>query len=197
MTDLLPTLQFDEAIDPQSPFAELHTRVIDAPIDKVWPHCLDVPANEIRTLGPLFALRGLPNTIRGKRAPQASAPKPLLEVFADEGFVLLRRDEEPVDGRASVLFGAVGKFWSIAHNAPLALHGPQAFLDFNEAGHAKTAARLEAIDLGDGTTRIETETLIIGTDAASTKKFAPYWVMIRLPSGLIRRSWLAAIERRV
>jgi len=52
------------------------------------------------------------------------------------------------------------------------------------------------IDLGDGTTRIETETLVAGTDQASTRRFRPYWALIRLPSGLIRRSWLAAIDRR-
>jgi hypothetical protein len=57
-------------------------------------------------------------------------------------------------------------------------------------------ARLDAIDLGNGTTRIETETLVAGTDELSTRRFRPYWALIRLPSGLIRRSWLAAIERR-
>ena len=66
----------------------------------------------------------------------------------------------------------------------------------HEPGHAKVIARLDAIDLGDGTTRIETETLVAGTDPASTRRFRPYWALIRLPSGLIRRSWLAAIDRR-
>lgn len=41
------------------------------------------------------------------------------------------------------------------------------------------------------------ETVVVGTDRASTRRFAPYWAFIRLPSGLIRRSWLAAIDRRV
>lgn len=41
-----------------------------------------------------------------------------------------------------------------------------------------------------------TETRVEGTDKASNAKFAPYWALIRLPSGLIRRCWLAAIERR-
>lgn len=185
-----------EAALPAAPFRELHTRVVQAPIDEVWPHCLEVAASEIRTLGPLMALRGLPALLRGRRPPQATAPEPLLDVFAGEGFVILRRDVEPADGRAVVLFGAAGVFWSISGNAPVPFDTPAALLAFEEPGYAKTVCRLEAIDLGDGTTRIETETVIVGTDPASTKRFAPYWALIRLPSGLIRRSWLAAIDRR-
>jgi len=170
--------------------------VVSAPIEEVWPHCLDVSAQEIRTLGPLMALRSLPARIMGNGVESASARRPLLEVFTDEGFVLLRRDCEPRDGRASVVFAGAGRFWSVRNDASITFTDGDAFLDFDEPGNAKTVARLDAIDLGDGTTRIETETLVAGTDPASTRKFRPYWALIRLPSGLIRRSWLAAIDRR-
>lgn len=179
------------------PFTELHQRTIRAPIGQVWPECLAVTGREIRLLGPLMALRTFPHMIRHGRAITAAAPKPLLDVFASEGFVVLRRDPEPVAGRAAVIFGAVGRFWSLSENAPLPFDSPQALIDFDEPDYAKTVARLEAIDLGDGTTRIETETWVAGTDSPSSRKFAPYWAIIRGPSGLIRRSWLAAIERRV
>ncbi len=82
------------------------------------------------------------------------------------------------------------------NDSSIAFPDGDAFVEFDEPGNAKTVARLDAVDLGDGTTRIETETLVAGTDLASTRKFRPYWALIRLPSGLIRRSWLAAIERR-
>ena len=55
-------------------------------------------------------------------------------------------------------------------------------------------ASLEAVDRGDHVELI-TETRVAGTDRASNMKFAPYWALIRFPSGLIRRCWLAAIER--
>ncbi len=193
--NLLDDLTLEAAL-PSAPFRELHTRVVDAPIEEVWPHCLGVTAAEIRTLGPLLALRGLPALLRGRRPPQATAPEPLLDVFTGEGFVLLRRDPEPIDGQATVLFGAAGRFWSLTGNAPIPFESPADFLAEDRPGYAKTVCRLEAIDLGDGTTRIETETVIAGTDPASTRRFAPYWALIRLPSGLIRRSWLAAIDRR-
>ena len=186
---------FDEIV-PAAPYRELHHRLVAAPIEEVWPHCLDVTAREIRTLRPLMALRGLPARITGKGAHSASAPRALLDVFIDEGFVLLRRDSEPRDGRASIVFGGAGQFWSARNDAPIAFPDGDAFVDFDEPGHAKTITRLDAFDLGDGTTRIETETLVTGTDPASTRRFRPYWALIRLPSGLIRRSWLAAIDRR-
>ncbi len=182
---------------PEAPYRELHHRTVWAPIDEVWPHCLDVTAADIRTLGPLMALRGLPARLTGKRPPSATAPRPLLDVFADEGFIVLRRDREPADGHASIIFGAAGRFWSVRGNKPLSFDNPGAFVAFDEPDYARTVCRLDAIDNGDGTTRIETETLVVGTDTASTKKFGPYWAVIRLPSGLIRRSWLAAIDRRV
>jgi len=187
---------FDEIL-PAAPYRELHRRLVAAPIEDVWPHCLDVSAREVRTLGPLMALRSLPALITGKGAHSASVPRALLDVFTDEGFVLLHRDSAPLYGRASIVFGGAGQFWSARNSAPIAFSDGDAFVDFDEPGHAKVITRLDAIDLGDGTTRIKTETLVAGTDPASTRRFGPYWALIRLPSGLIRRSWLAAIDRRV
>ncbi len=193
-TDLKLTL---EQILPDARYSELHTLVIDESIDVVWPHCLDVTAAEIRLLGPLMKLRGLPSRLLGKKAPGASGAGSFIDDFGSNGFTILRRDIEPEHGQASIIFGAAGKFWSVTNNSPLGFNSPEEFMAFDRPGYAVTVARLDAIDQGDGTTRIETETLIHGTDSASTVRFAPYWAVIRLPSGAIRRSWLAAIKRRV
>ncbi len=193
--DSLSVLTFEESL-PRPRFREIHQRVVPQAIETVWPQCLAVTAKDVRAVGPLFVLRGLPARLIGKRTPAVSAPQPLLDVFLSEGFVLLRRDDMPRNGRAIVIFGAAGRFWSLTGNAPIRFTSPAQFLGFATPGYAKTAARLEAIDLGDGTTRVETETRVVGTDTTSTRKFAPYWWLIRLFSGLIRRSWLAAIARR-
>lgn len=189
-------LELDHLL-PDAPFTETHRRTVDGPIDDVWPACLEVETREIRTLGPLMALRMLPSVLRGKGRGPTAAPRPLLDEFAAEGFIVLRRDESPEDGRALVLFGAAGRFWSLSGNAPVPFASVDEFVAFDEPGHAVTVARLEARAEPDGTTVIETETRVVGTDTASTRRFAPYWAVIRLPSGLIRRSWLAAIARRV
>lgn len=191
----LNDLELADAL-PSNPFTEVHHRIIDRPIEEVWQACLMVTAKEVRLLGPLMTFRTLPRLFRHGRAITAAAPKPLLDVFAKEGFTVLRRDDEPLEGRALVLFGAAGRFWSISENAPIPFSTPQEFLDFEEPNYAKTVATLEATDLGNGTTKVETVTWVAGTDAAATKKFAPYWMVIRGGSGLIRRSWLAAISRR-
>ncbi len=188
-------LTIDEAM-PAAPFSEHHRRVVTAPIEVVWPACLTVTASEIRTLGPLMAIRGLPARLTRRARVDAFEPTALLDLFVAEGFVLLRRDDAPSDGTATVLFGAAGRFWSPSDNAPINFESADDFLSFDEPGFAATVALLSATDLGDGTTLVETETRVCGTDRASTRRFAPYWRIIRGPSGLIRRSWLAAIDRR-
>lgn len=192
-TELPP---FDQLL-PAKTFAELHVRIVDAPIGTVWPQCLTVTAADVRLLGPLMALRGLPARLTRRHAPSTSAPRPLIDGFASAGFVVLRCDPSPADEHATIVFGAAGRFWSVTGNAPVAFDDAAQFVAFDRPGYAKTVARLTAIDLDDGTTRIETETIVTGTDAASTRRFGWYWRLIRLPSGAIRRSWLAAIERRV
>ncbi len=187
-------IPFDEML-PGAKFSELHDRVVDLPIEEVWPAALTVTGAEVRTLAPLFALRGLPAVLRGKQPPHPVGDGPLLDLFVSEGFILLQRDEEPVDGRATIIFGAAGKFWSPTANHPDNFDSPEEFLAFDEPGFAKTVARVEAFAEGDRT-RLETETLVAGTDTRSDAKFAPYWAIIRGPSGLIRRSWLAGIDRR-
>ncbi len=145
--ELLVDMDYRTAL-PRAPFSELHTKTVGKPIDEVWPACLDVTAQEVRTLGPLMRMRDLPKLLGAGRKVPVGAPKPLIDVFVENGFVLIRRDEAPVDGRATILFGAVGKFWSPAHNAPIAMTASE-LLDFSEPDYAKTVARLEAFDLGD------------------------------------------------
>lgn len=193
-------------------FSEHHHRVVSLPIEDVWPACQRVSGEEIRLLGPLMKLRNAPRILRGREGlvvdqnadagaehgsgDGAGEPEPLIDAFLAEGFHLLRSDQAPVGGRAVILFGAVGKFWSPAGNSPVRFESAEEFLAFEEPGYAKMVATLAAVDRGDGSTRIETSTLVRGTDRAGSVKFAPYWAIIRGPSGLIRRSWMAAIERR-
>lgn len=52
-------------------------------------------------------------------------------------------------------------------------------------------------DLGEGRCRINTETRVYCCDAATKRWFTLYWIVIRLPSGLIRRDLLRIIKQRV
>jgi hypothetical protein len=52
-------------------------------------------------------------------------------------------------------------------------------------------------ELGNGHCRIDTETRVHCCDLATTRWFTLYWIIIRLPSGLIRRDMLRIIKRRL
>jgi hypothetical protein len=176
-------------------FAERHRRVIRAPADRVWNAVLAVTSREVRLLAPLMAVRSLPTIIRRPGSVRRRVDRPLLDAFEAAGFLCLHRDPAPVDGRAFVVYGAVGRFWSPANNQPVRFEDRQAFEAYTRAGMAKTAFFMEVVERA-GHCEVRTETRIVGTDAAARRAFAAYWFLIRGPSGLIRRSWLAAIDRR-
>jgi hypothetical protein len=46
---------------------------------------------------------------------------------------------------------------------------------------------------GPDGTELVTETRVISTDAATARRFAAYWLMVRIGSGLIRRDLLRAV----
>jgi hypothetical protein len=177
-------------------FSERHRRVVRAPADRVWAEAMAVTPGEIRLLAPFVAVRSLPAILRHRRLGDRPAPgASILEVFQAAGFVELHRDPCLVGGRAIAVYGAAGRFWSLTDNGAVALDGPGAFVGYREPGMAKGAFSIEVVDHVDHT-EIVTETRVAGTDAAARRAFRRYWLLIRGPSGLIRRSWLAAIDRR-
>ena len=119
----------------------------------------------------LFRLRGLRPTAAGTLlgAMRAAGFQP----FGNEVLTLVGRPWRPTGGRR-----AVGDFATFA-----------------EPGWAKVAMDFRAVPEGTGS-RLETETRIFLTDAASRRRFAGYWLGVRPFSGAVRRSWLAAAKRR-
>jgi hypothetical protein len=142
-----------------------------------------VSAREVRLFGPLMRLRTFG---RARRVfdPQA----PLLEEMLKIGFVKL--GERPGE---EIVVGAIGRFWSPTGNRP---RETEDFGRFDEPGYAKAAMNFTVRPEREGS-RIATETRIVGTDAAATRKFRRYWLLIGVGSGAIRRSWLKAIRRRL
>lgn len=119
----------------------------------------------------LFRLRGLRAAPRG----------PIRTSMQAQGF-------RPHDSETLVL---IGRPWSPSGGTRSA----EDFTHFAEPGYAKMAIDLRAVADGDGA-RLETETRVYLTDAASRRRFAAYWLAIRPFSGLIRRLWLRAAKRR-
>ena len=177
-------------------FSERHHRTVQAPAEAVWTAATSVTPAEIRLLTPLMTVRSLPQILTGRRTKLLTADAaPFLEVFEEEGFVELYRDAGVTGGRAVAIYGAAGRFWSPTDNSPVPLDDGQAFFQHEDAGTVKVAFSLQVVESGT-TTLVTTETRIVATDRAARRAFGRYWLIIRGPSGLIRRSWLAAIDRR-
>ncbi len=138
-----------------------------------------------------MALRQLPALLTGRTAP-GDRREPIFASLERAGFAPIA--EEP--GR-EIVFGVVGRFWKLAGNAPLAsVRDRESFVSFAEPGYARAAMGFLVRAEGTGS-RLVTETRIATTDAASSKSFRRYWRLVRPGSGWIRRSWLAAVRRRL
>jgi hypothetical protein len=170
-----------DAVMPRYDVNEIHETWVAAPPELAFATLTALTGREIRLLGPLMAIRGVPYVLRGRRmAPSLSGP--VLDAFRRAGFVEL---------------GAVGRFWSPSGNQPLrTIRNRDDFVAFAEPGYAKAAMSFVVEPSGAGS-RVVTETRIVGTDERATRLFRRYWLVIGWGSAAIRRSWLKALSRRV
>lgn len=184
-----PTL-LDELM-PDSEHHELHHTWVAAPPEDAYRQLLEITSREIRLLAPLMALRTLPAILAG-RGTSGDRGQTVIDSLVQGGFVRLA--EQP--GR-EIVFGVVGRFWKLTQNRPLSsVKDRDDFTAFGQPGYAKAAMSFLVRAEGTGS-RVLTETRILTTDPASAKSFARYWRVVRPGSGLIRRSWLAALRRRL
>jgi hypothetical protein len=179
----------DEVL-PRFDATEVHDVWIPAGPQVVFAAVKQVTVREVRLLMPLEALRGLPSLLTGRPAFRPTRSAPVLDAFT-VGVVPLgeRPDQE-------IAAGAIGRFWRLAGNEAAAIRTREDFLSFAEPGYAKAAIAFVVRPERDGS-RVITETHVAGTSPEATLALLRYWRAIRLGSGAIRRSWLAAIRRRV
>jgi hypothetical protein len=180
-----------DVILPKYDANEVHERSLPATPDVVWAALQTTPQSEVRLAGLLMGIRSLPKWFSKGKALQLSPDLPALQALQKAGFVLL--GETP---QQEVVVGAVAQFWRLTGNVPVRVADRVAFMQFTQPGYARAVMNFRLVPEVGGT-RLITETRIVGTDAASTRAFKRYWLLIRLGSGAIRRSWLAAIARRV
>lgn len=129
--------------------------------------------------------RGLPDRLR-HRTPAPLDKLTLADGTGLPGWLLLgvREDSE-------VAFGAVGKFWQPAiewRDVPLA-----EFAGFSEPGWGKIACNFSVRQYGPGRTLLTYECRTATTDAASRRRFARYWRLIRPFVAHIMRATVATI----
>jgi hypothetical protein len=157
---------------------EVHRRRIDAPPAAVWSAARELEGDEMTLMRLLMGLRTL-----GRNSRDDSAT--VLESFRRMGFRVIA--EQPEE---EIVIAGIGRFWTLSGGLRK-VEGPDHFSSFEEPGYAKVAFNFR-LDGGE----LSTETRIAGTDAAASRSFGRYWLLIRPGSGLIRREWLRAIEKR-
>jgi hypothetical protein len=170
---------------------EVHERLLPGEPAAVWDALHATRMSEIRAAGVLMGIRSLPGRLTGAKAARRGADLPALQALLAGGFVKLGEDAP----RETVI-GAVGQFWRLTANKPLPLKDRVEFMQFTQPGYVRVAMSFRLVPEVGGT-RLITETRVLGTDPASARAFRRYWLLIRLGSGAIRRSWLAAVARRL
>ena len=161
-----------DSVLPEWHFRERHARRVDAPPEHVFAAVREVTLAEMGVFRVLGWLRGI----------RVAADRPFFEVALAGGWEVLAEEA----GRELVL-GAIGQPWRLRGGD----RSDGDFAKFDRPGYAKLAIdwRLEGGVLS-------TETRVFLTDEESRRKFRRYWLVIRPWSGLIRRVWLRAIDRR-
>ncbi|HEU4461915.1 MAG TPA: hypothetical protein VFR75_04925 [Solirubrobacterales bacterium] len=167
-----------DQVMPSCDRSEVHCRATAASPPALWTAVHDLRAGEVKAMRVLMGLRTL-----GRRAGESD--RTVLEGFERMGFRPVAEDP----GQELVIVG-IGHFWKPSGGLQKVTSKEQ-FLSFQEPGYAKTAFNFR---IEDG--ELSTETRIAGTDARARRLFGLYWLLIRPGSGLIRREWLRAIDRR-
>jgi hypothetical protein len=167
---------------PRWHFRERHTRATAAAIPALLAAAEQVTWAEVPVMRTLMGIRSA-----GRLRRTGSAP--ILGGMGTIGFtVLLRTDGDMV-------VGGIGRPWTAGGSRPPRLAeqtDPAAFFaHFTAPGWAKMALDFRATG-----SELTTETRVLLTDEASRRRFRRYWFVIRPFSGIIRRQWLAAIDRR-
>ena len=182
LDDFLPNYQFNE----------VHSIRVHAPIQRVYAAFKSLTPGELSPLvGIMFAIRALPGLITGKRDQGFNDRRPFLEQMTEGGFFILA-EKAPQE----IVFGLVGQFWVFTGAVNVKISSPEEFINFDNPEYAKTAANFLLVEEPNGYVRVTTETRVYVPGPAARRKFAFYWHVISMGSGLIRTFWLQAIKRR-
>jgi hypothetical protein len=186
-------LLLDEVL-PEFEFSSVFSILVRAEPAATYRAALELPAQDLGAVARmLFAARGLPGRILGTPGEQPlTGPRPLLETMGDLGFRILRTEAD-----REVVFGDIGRFWSLRDVAGPPVASTEEFIAFADPGFAKVVANIAVRPAPEpGRSILQTETRVHVPDPGVRRRFGAYWLVIEAGSGLIRRRWLAAIARR-
>jgi hypothetical protein len=162
---------------PHYHFSERHRTRVRASPDEVMRAVVTFDRSPDRLRDLLMALRTFPSRLLGREAPRVG-----IDSFTPLDW----------DGKSETVAGLIGRFWHL-DGGLVPIPDADAFARFAEPGTPKLVIGFRATPDPLGTL-LTTETRVFCPDRYSLLKFAPYWMLIRIPSGLIRRRALRAIK---
>ena len=175
---------------PRFDFSERHRRDVAAPPDRVWAAIEAVSLREMPLTYGLMAIRSVPERLRGRPGLPSELDRAVLGQMIEFGFARMA-SEAPRELVTTVVAGV-----AVGPGDLVDVSDADEFVAFETPGYIKAAMNFHLRELGDGRTRLETETRVEPTDERSRRRFRLYWLAIRAGSGAIRRDWLRAIARR-
>jgi hypothetical protein len=179
--------QLDQLM-PQYEVRERHAVSVSAPAEIAFSAARGVSFQDSRIARTIFALRALPERLRGAHRAQP-ARRPLLE----EVTVLGWRELVEAPGR-QVIMGAVAQPWK----QEVLFRGLPAdeFVAFREPGYAKIAWTLEVEPAGSSSSVFVTETRVMTTDPVSRERFRRYWAFLSPGILIIRYEMLRLVKAK-
>jgi hypothetical protein len=179
---------------PEYQFYEYHEASVNAPAEAVSSAIKNVSFADIPMAMCLMRIRAMASgqftetDLPGAKPVRELLSKPILDVLSQPGTGFLTLDNS---NPYEYVGGMVGKPWS--NDLPGNVTTPDEFRAFRLSGNIKVAFNMHIFDMGNGKSRLTTETRIIGVDESARKTFARYWRIIYPGSAIIRRVWLDAI----
>lgn len=144
---------------------------------------LDMRADKVTNT--LLCLRELPAGLK-RFFRRSAGPKPA--EFGFETFTPLSRSAH------ELVLGLAGRFWRPDFGL-MPLQSAEEFIRFNDPGSAKLVLRFQVIPHKAGEQILRTETFVYCPSWRTKALFTPYWGVIRLASGWIRRRTLKMVEK--
>lgn len=173
----LPDWQFEER-------HHLHSRATPA---RLMDAAAAYRPDDDRLIGAALALRESPGRLAGVLGLGSVLAS--RQRFGKDDFLPLGRL-----GNQALAYGLVGQFWTPGYGL-VRLPDADAFCAYSTPGVAKLMLSFEASQDGKTGTRITTISRLHCPDAATRRRVALYWALIRPVSGLIRGRMLRQIRR--
>ena len=163
---------------------EFHSQLVHAPPTRVYRAIRETTLGDVKLFVTLMQLR------MGRFRKVNVPPGPILDLMSRPGSPFLLLSD---DGCCEIVLGIAGRFWG---GGSARFPTAAAFNAYHEPGAAKSAFNFRVEDLGQGWSRVSTETRVIGNDPVATRTMTRYWRIIYPGSAAIRRMWLNAIKAR-